>query len=418
MRILVDQSGYALLNLGDIAMLQACVRRLQSLWPNADIQVFTDSPERLEQYCPGVTAVAPTIVGRRAASIAPLSFQLAVEHAWKVAMPLLARNKRRSPSGDLGSEPCRVLDAVRRADLVVSSGGGFVNDVFWEHAAGVLSVFAMAQRLGKPTAMFGQGIGPLSHPVLNRLVRLTMPRLLVIGLREGLGSVPLLTSRRVEQERIHVTGDDALMLATMPKRPATGAAIGLNIRVAHYSRIHTTVASETIAVTSESANRRGVPALAIPVSRYKKESDLEVIRMSGAGRKDQIAGHELADIQTPEEVAERAARCRVVVTGSYHAAVFGLAAGVPAVCISNSPYYDLKFQGLGDLFGRGCYVVRPGPLFERELSDTIDRAWDTGEIDRDCIHAAALAQVAKADETYSRFKSLVATTVPQNNGWP
>ncbi len=413
MRILVDHSGYALLNLGDIAMLQACVRRLQGLWPNADIQVFTDSPERLEQYCAGVTAVAPTIVGRRAASVVPMSFQLALEQTWKIAMPLLARNRGRSASAALSSEPCRVLDAVRRADLVVSSGGGFVNDVFWEHAAGVLSVLAMAQRLGKPTAMFGQGIGPLTHPVLTHLVRHTMPRLLVIGLREGLGSVPLLTARRVEQERIHVTGDDALMLATMPHRPATGCAIGLNIRVAHYSGIDSTVASQAIAVTTESASRRGVKALGLPVSRYKDESDLEAIRMSG----NHIAGHELADIQTPEEAAEQAALCRVVVTGSYHAAVFGLAAGVPAVCLSNSPYYDLKFQGLGDLFGRGsCYVVRPGPRFERELSDAIDHAWDTGEIDRDYIHSAAQKQVVKADETYTRLKSLVTTTVTQNNG--
>jgi len=31
-RILVDQSGYDLLNIGDVAMLQACVRRLTRIW--------------------------------------------------------------------------------------------------------------------------------------------------------------------------------------------------------------------------------------------------------------------------------------------------------------------------------------------------------------------------------------------------
>src|ERR1700744_241307 len=76
------------------------------------------------------------------------------------------------------SDSARILGAVRQADLVVSSGGGFINDVFWVHAAGVLGVLAAAQRLGKPTAMFGQGIGPLTHPVLTRLVARTMPRLL------------------------------------------------------------------------------------------------------------------------------------------------------------------------------------------------------------------------------------------------
>src|SRR5215469_550203 len=40
LRILVDQSGYDLLNLGDIAMLQSCVVRLRQLWPNAEITVI------------------------------------------------------------------------------------------------------------------------------------------------------------------------------------------------------------------------------------------------------------------------------------------------------------------------------------------------------------------------------------------
>lgn len=421
MRILVDQSSYGLLNLGDIAMLQACVLRLQNLWPDADIQVLTNSPERLEQYCAGLTAVAPSIVGRRAPSIAPMSFQPATEQMRRGAIPLLTRSKRRSASADLSWEPCR-LRALRRADLVVSSGGGFINDVFWWHGAKVLSFLAIAQRFGKPTAMFSQGIGPLTHPVLTRLVMHTMPRLLVIGLREGLGSTPLLRTCRVDPERIQITGDDALLLATTKKRPRTGTAIGLNIRVAFYSAIDTSVARQAVAITSESASRRGVTTLALPVSRlallvsrYKGPSDLEAIQTSGDGRQDIVADDGSDDIRSPEELAKRAARCRVVVAGSYHAAVFGLAAGVPAVCITNSRYYDLKFEGLGAQFPGGCHIVRPGPRFERDLSDAIDRAWDTSESDRDQMHSAAQAQVAQADQTYTRFKSLVAATVTRGN---
>lgn len=415
MRILVDHSGYALLNIGDIAMLQACVRRLQNLWPNANIRVFTESTERLEQYCTGVTAVAPTILGRSAAAIAPMPFQQGAEQMWKIAMPLLARSKRRTASADLDRKSPRVLEAVRQADLVVSSGGGFINDVFWWHGAGVLSVLAMAQRLGKPTAMFGQGIGPLTHPVLTRLVTLTMPRLLVIGLREGLGSVPFLTARRVEQERIGVTGDDALFLATMTKRPRTGNAIGLNVRVAPYSGIGKSIASRAVAITSESARRRDVPTVVLPVSRYKPQSDLETIQTCAGERRHNVARYDFANIHTPEELADRAARCRVVVTGSYHAAVFGLAAGVPAVCVTNSRYYDLKFEGLAAQFPGGCQIVHPGPLLRRELSDAIDRAWETSETSRDHIHLAALTQVRDADQIYTRFKSLVAPTITQSN---
>ena len=57
------------------------------------------------------------------------------------------------------------------------------------------------------------------------------------------------------------------------------------------------------------------------------------------------------------KVIKQTARCRVVVTGAYHAAVFALAQGIPVVCLSNSPYYLAKFQGLEDLFGSGCTIV-------------------------------------------------------------
>jgi polysaccharide pyruvyl transferase WcaK-like protein len=57
----VNHRGYALLNIGDIAMLHACVSCLRTLSPDADIQLFTEPPQRLEHHCPGASAVVPTL---------------------------------------------------------------------------------------------------------------------------------------------------------------------------------------------------------------------------------------------------------------------------------------------------------------------------------------------------------------------
>lgn len=409
MRILVDQSGYALLNIGDIAMLQACILRLQSLWPDADIQVLTDSPERLQQYCAGITAVAPSFSRRLSSSFAALPFQ-SDEQMRRSDVPSSGRPKLRFNAHVPGWEPSR-LRAIRQADLVVSSGGGFINDIFWRHAARVLSFLAIAQRFGKPTAMFSQGIGPLTNPLITRLVMHTMPRLLVIGLREERGSAPILRSCGVDAQRMQITGDDALLLIARHERPPTGAAIGLNVRIAFYSSVDRAVADEAVGIASEFASHVGASTLALPVSRYKGSSDLEAMQSSSVRHNDIGADGGSDDILSPEELAERAARCRVVVTGSYHAAVFGLAAGVPAVCITNSTYYDLKFKGLSAQFPGGCHIVRPEPGFARELSEAIDRAWNTSESDRDKLHSAALAQVAQAELTYRQFGSLVAAAV-------
>ena len=50
----------------------------------------------------------------------------------------------------------------------------------------------------------------------------------------------------------------------------------------------------------------------------------------------------------PRAIIKRIGRCRVVVTGSYHVAVFALSQGIPAICLANSEYYEIKFRGLAD----------------------------------------------------------------------
>ena len=62
-RILVDQSSYDLLNIGDVAMLQSCVTRLRSQWPDAEIMVIAHEPQRLATYCPGTIAIGQTFDG-------------------------------------------------------------------------------------------------------------------------------------------------------------------------------------------------------------------------------------------------------------------------------------------------------------------------------------------------------------------
>ena len=57
MRVIVatglNTGGAEYKNMGDIAMLQVAVVRLASLWPNARIEVLTESASDLARYCPG-----------------------------------------------------------------------------------------------------------------------------------------------------------------------------------------------------------------------------------------------------------------------------------------------------------------------------------------------------------------------------
>jgi colanic acid/amylovoran biosynthesis protein len=413
-RILVDQSGYDLLNIGDAAMLRSCVIRLRQLWPEAEIMVICHAPERLASYCPGAVAIGRTWADRPFFQALPRRLRLAAEQAWKMAAPYFSGRLR---SGRVRPGPPRTgIQAVHAADLVVASGGGYVTDTWWWHAAGVLSLLSLAQRLGKPTAMFGQGIGPISAGrsggglgLLRVQARAVLPKLAVLGLREDQIGRDLAVSFGARPGAVTVTGDDALELVPETSAP-DGHALGVSMRVSHYAGVDLAAADAVGSVVVQAAEAFRAPVVALPVSRYPVDSDLDALRvlLHPAGSRVET---ELTDLTSPEALVTAAARCRVIVTGSYHAAVFGLALGVPAVCLTNSAYYDAKFGGLKALFPDACFVVPlDQPDFAGRLRRAIDRALHLPAPARAAARDGATRQRHAGREAYARFRDAVEKT--------
>jgi colanic acid/amylovoran biosynthesis protein len=288
----------------------------------------------------------------------------------------------------------------------VAAGGGYVTDTFRWHATGVLGVLSLAQRLGKPTAMFGQGIGPIRQHMLRIQARAVLPRLVVLGLREGRMGPDLALSLGVAPEAVTVTGDDALELIENAGT-AVGHALGVNVRMAGYAGVDPAAAALVGEVAGQAAAALGAPLIALPVSRHGADADLEAIRgmfLTGHPHADVV----LDDLATPQDLALAAARCRAIVTGSYHAAVFGLAQGVPAICITKSSYYDGKFAGLQALFPGICFVI---PLGSSDLADrlrvAIHQAWHLPAHTRAAARdtAASLRDTGRA--VYAQFRVAV-----------
>ena len=110
----------------------------------------------------------------------------------------------------------------------------------------------------------------------------------------------------------------------------------------------------------------------IPISTREGEADLqtvtEIFDVASVASSD-------VSVSTPEDVCRLIQRCRVVVTGSYHAAVFALAQGIPAVGLTASRYYQQKLHGLAAQFGAGMWVVDlNAPSAEEDLRRAIELA--------------------------------------------
>lgn len=389
MKILVENGCYHLRNMGDVAMLQVAVDRLTRLFPHAEISVLTDAPELLRRYVPQALPLAAA--GRHAwfrdgvvlgglyrflpAAFVPVLHRF--ESRLKRSLPLLTlclirlREKLRGRDAESLETFIRSIAA---SDLLVVSGGGDLNDEFADYAVTLLDVLALARRFSTRAVLLGQGIGPMNNPQLVRRARQVLPKVERIFVRERLAAPRLLAALEVPFDRLCVTGDDAIGMANQAAQSNVGRGIGVNLRLASYSGI----GRERLRVVQDALRRERVlfsaSLLPLPISFHSSESDVASIRELLAGLDIDSDGG--ADLDTPAALVAQASRCRVVVTASYHAAVFALAQGIPAVCLAKSAYYIDKFRGLADQFGNGCQVLLfDDPQLEMQLQDAIENAW-------------------------------------------
>lgn len=413
--VVVENGSYFMDNLGDVAMLQVCVGRIRDRWPDARIRVVGETPARLLAAAPGVEPLAHGHGhGIPMTSRTRHPVVLDIERRVQRHAPRLARRARRR---QIAHDPERVRRyddfqaALEEADVVLSSGGGFITDRHPGQTERVLYTLGVAQGLGRPTAMFGAGLGPLREKHHRRMAAAVVGSLDVLGLREEEGNLAELRSWGCAPSRVFVTGDDAVELVK-PMSPDAGraghGAVGVSLRFAlEYGVAEAPNLGEAL---REFCRRHEAPLLGLPVrTRLSGNNDVDALReLLGPHAPDL---EETAAIDTPQALIERLRRCRVVLTGTYHAGVFALSAGTPVVTLSSSDYYDRKFAGLAEQFGRAA--VRSLRYETADLASAVRRAleesWAAAPDLRDRLHGAATDQRKRSREAYDAFFRLVET---------
>jgi colanic acid/amylovoran biosynthesis protein len=175
-----------------------------------------------------------------------------------------------------------------------------------------------------------------------------------------------------------------------------------------YAAISDDVAAGLAATLRDAAGQLGAEMRAVAISAVPGEEDrLALQHVLG----DAVGSDADGAVGTSvEDVIESIARCRVVVTGSYHAAVFALAMGVPAIGLAASRYYEDKFLGLAEQFGPGFDVVLlSGPTAGADLGDLVVAAWRRAPDTRPSLQVAAQRQVDLGHAAYDRIRRLVGT---------
>jgi len=421
-------------NMGDVSMLQIAVDRLHNLLPDASIEVLTDSAENLKRFCPAALALenrgralwfSNVVLPRRVGELVPewsvgIFGWLKKAIRWRYPGLLKTILVRRYQGQDRSTDAKSVeafAAALERADLVLICGaGGFYNGCqTWSME--ILDLIETAIRRKMPVAMLGQGFGPLSDPLILKRAASILPHVEFITLRGGRESRPILRSLGVPESKIRTTGDEAVELAYAARTAEPGIGLGVGLRFGASATVDDDEVKSLRSVLQGFARAHSVSLIALPIAIQNYTRDDLAIKRVLSGFDDESDGGKT--LGSPLKVIKQAARCRVVVTGAYHAAVFALAQGIPVVSLAKSAYFAGKLIGLEDQFGEGCQTIQLTETgWPERLNRAIENAWRRADDLREPLQAAALRQIELTRDSYGQVKRLLEETHEQKEGIP
>ena len=409
-RILIQSGSYELENLGEQAMIRSAIGRIRDRLPGAVFAVVARNCDALRALAPDAECVP---VENKGEWKVVRSLYLAIRKRFPAADPFLRAHLRQFFHSLLRLKARQLInrDILGKTDFMIVSGGGYFNDVFAAQAWSSLERIRAADSLGIPFAIVGLGLGPLADPALRGAAKELFPRARIIGVRDREASPRLLRELGVSDVNVFVTGDDAVEDAWRGRAADIGNGIGVNLRVAPYAGTsveHIAAIREGL-ITAVAATRGVLIPLPICIAESaESSSDFDVAQDVISG----VAGARRNTVAPPSvsDLTALVSTCRVVITGSYHCAVFALSQGIPAVCIHNSEYYLTKFQGLKDLFGSGCRLISmSSDSFSRTLATVTLETWNDAPSLRPALIVAAEKQIDAGRRAYATLSSIIAT---------
>ena len=271
---------------------------------------------------------------------------------------------------------------------------------------GVMNRLEAAIQSGIPTAMVGQGIGPLDGVEMRAKAKAVLPKVDLIFVRERLEAPEILSSLGVDPTKVFITGDDAVGLVYRSRSSAWGTGIGVGMRAMPSTMVNKEDIQILGPVIRRAASKYEAQLVGLPISRSVHERDDEITRqlLDGYGNIWIIR----SKFPTPLEIIKSTQRCRLVIASTFHSAIFALAQGIPVICLAKSVLYKSKFITLADLFNPGCSVILlDDEQLEKKLVNAIDATWQSAEEVRPKLLEAAARQIEWNDLAYQRLYEMV-----------
>jgi polysaccharide pyruvyl transferase WcaK-like protein len=360
LRVLVLTGNYFAdnLNLGDLAIYRSLYEMLPA---SASVTFVSAAPEVIR------------IIGDRARWVSP-------------------------PPSDVARDPAYWRDRVEKMDLVVASGGSWFSGLFKNQAEDVLDGLAAALLAERPTAIAGAAFEPLADTRLEAKARHVLKDVTALWVRD-LASARFLAGLGVPWSRIVCHADPALRICRAVRDCEPRDVLGINLRNSqHYNPMTEGIRQTLRQSLGEFLVENPAEVRALPVSLHGP-ADEEAVSETWPQTT-------LTRLSSVEDLLAHVSDCRVVVSGSHHAAVFALGLGVPVLMVGASAHYLRKLRSLEPFFGSAARVVDlAASSASAEIGAALGELWQTPAWKRADLRRVARWHMEKGQAFIDRIVS-------------
>lgn len=374
---------YCASNRGDAAILEGVIASLRKYFPDTQITVITNYPSSA-RIINQVNSLKQVMVPFKWTN---LRKNIACIYALVAAV--FSRRGIILPGMQIVREKL-LLEPYIEADLVVSTGGSFLNDFYAPGNLGRLWGLYFAKLLGKSVVLYAQSIGPLNRTPYRQVARYVLNKVDLITLRDS-RSKEILKSIGVNKPPIYVTADAAFTMPLISLKPIQlwryednipmdnlGLKVSISVRKWHY-------------YTISNGHKRYVATIAALADWLISEKNAQIIFIStctgfdGYHNDDRIVAHEVVECMkyrkkknplilcseyTPQELSAIYGYIDLHIGTRMHSNILAMLSGTPLVAVQ----YEFKTAELMRVFGLEDYLLDINHIKFEDLIEKVDKA--------------------------------------------
>jgi colanic acid/amylovoran biosynthesis protein len=371
-------------NNGDAALLSVLIEQLKQVWPAAQLTI--SSLEDPADY--SIFDGCINIGSMRLYSAAPQAFKLRrILHKVLVLLvelwwPYLGKRLRRRATAMLPALLGNELKALDEADLVVSTGGGYLNGV--KSLGGNLNVkyvllpLKLAEKLRKPVMLAPQSFGPFGSDYQRAAVKKTLNGASCILVRER-KSYDLLCSLGVNQKLLVQAVDSGFGFDTHLSGQSLGQKSGPSLKIGitarlWFSEVQQQAYMQALARFIATVQKdRQVEVCLIPqvTSDFEADDDDRVVerKIAAMARSHGATVEQIDKRLDPHEIKALYNELDFTIGTRFHSVIFSLTSYVPAIAIE----YEHKTSGIMQDLGLEKWVIKIEDVTSEKLIALYDQ---------------------------------------------